>query len=151
MRIAPCTAAPYSAASSGLIDLFGSLLLKNSGSGCASVIQVAHPTSTSHACLSARYLVSQTVPHEAHGITELVHAELLDACSRQRARVFDALEGINLRVHAACSGVCLKYAICTGGEGTSKVPPLPCRSSGHCVLCYPLSSPYVITAVVDSL
>ena len=35
--------------------------------------------------------VSQALLHEAHGITEVVHAKLLEACSRQRARVVDAL------------------------------------------------------------
>ena len=35
--------------------------------------------------------VSQALLHEAHGITEVAHAKLLEACSRQRARVVDAL------------------------------------------------------------
>ena len=40
--------------------------------------------------------VSQTLLHEAYGFTELVHAQLLEACSGQPARVVDALKGFNL-------------------------------------------------------
>ena len=92
VRIAPCTAASYSTARQGDRPVRFFAAEELGIMACASVIQVAPPTSTIMLVLLLVTFVSRTLPHEAHEITELVHAELLGTCSRQRARVVDALE-----------------------------------------------------------
>ena len=98
VRIAACTAAPYATASSGLMDLFGSLPLKNSWIiDCTFGIRVEPPTSTTSCTLFLS--IPESFRHfstGAHGVAEIVHAKLLEACPRQTAGVVNSLEqGIN--------------------------------------------------------
>eukprot|EP00971_Amphidinium_carterae_P213731 4241496-Amphidinium_carterae.1 len=145
--MAACTAAPNATASSGLIDLHGSLPLKNSwiiactlghrsrsrskvyeGSGRGDTLQYLGDTSgsTDEYNLVHIALVNATVPHallyRAHGVAEVVHAQLLKSRSGQRAIVVDALiEGINfnggLRRRRQCAlsslALCAQAPDCT--------------------------------------
>ena len=74
MRIAPCTAAPYSTASSGLMDLFALCCRRTLGSRSALLgFRSSLPQAPSHARSSPRYLCLAGTHHEVHLLYQATH------------------------------------------------------------------------------
>ena len=74
VKIAPCTAAPYSTASSGLMDLFALCRRRTLGSRSALLgFRSSLPQAPSHARSSPRYLCLAGTHHEVHLLYQATH------------------------------------------------------------------------------
>ena len=100
-RMAAWTVAPKATASSGLMDLQGSLPLKNSESMLWTLgMRVDPPTSTtSSTCLLRILAVAQDLLDGVHALLEVVHAQVLETGAGDGGVEVDAVEqGVDLDV-----------------------------------------------------